>query len=215
MRANSTGPIVAGLSLLVLFTVPLFGAGEPIVGGPCEGCEAVFEGIPPTIGAETRIAPWNLSDPSAGEPMVLSGTVFGPQGRPAAGVIVYAYHTDARGIYPAPNGQNGAARRHGRLRGWARSDAQGGYRFLTVRPGSYPNRRIPAHVHLHVIEPGRATYWIDDVNFEDDPYLTDAERARLQRRGGGGVARASRDAAGVWQVRRDIVLGENVPGYSK
>jgi len=180
---------------------------EPIVGGPCEGCELVFEGMPETLAARSRIAP--AGEP--GEPMVLEGTVRRPDGTPAAGVIVYAYHTDAGGIYPD------AATRHGRLRGWAKTDETGAYRFDTVRPGAYPTRTAPQHVHMHVVEPGRATYWIDDVHFTDDP-LFDAERERRSRRtprGGSGVVEPEHGPDGAWRARRDVVLGRGVPGYER
>lgn len=140
--------------------------------------------------------------------MILEGTVTDAAGRPAAGAIVYAYHTDDGGIYPA------AATRHGALRGWARTGEDGRYRFETIRPGGYPGQSIPQHVHMHVIEPGRATYWIDDVHFTDDPRF-DAERGRAREsgRGGSGIVTPHRDDDGVWRARRDIALGKNVPGY--
>ncbi len=183
---------------------------EPIVGGPCEGCEAVFEGLPDSIPARARLAP--PGEP--GERMLLSGRVLDSRGRPRAGVIVYAYHTDHNGRYPAPDVAHGAAsRRHGRLRGWAKSAADGSYSFDTIRPVGYPGTTIPQHVHMHVIEPGCSTYYIDDVVFRDDPRLTERElRAMSRNRGGGGIARPER-VDGVWRVRRDIRLGLNVPGY--
>ncbi|MCM2270175.1 MAG: hypothetical protein NDJ75_08735 [Thermoanaerobaculia bacterium] len=187
-------------------------AEEPIVGLPCEGCEAVFEGMPEEIGAEAQIAPAG----EAGEPLVIDGVVRRDDGAPAAGVVVYAYQTDASGIYPratAPVGE--AGRRHGRLRGWAKSDADGRFSFLTVRPAGYPGTDIPQHVHLHVIEPGRCTYYIDDVTFDDDPRLTASQRRRLQGRGGDGVVMPRRDGDGVWRARRDITLGEKIPGYAR
>lgn len=182
---------------------------EPIIAGPCEGCEAVFAGRPHVPPAIARIAP--AGEP--GEPLSLRGTVRDAAGRAVAGVVIYAYHTDASGIYPdAPGQPRGAARSHGRLRGWARSDADGRYGFDTIRPGSYPGEDIPEHIHLHVIEPGRATYYIDDVVFRDDPKLTPAHLARHDAgRGGSGVA-TPRRLDGVWQVQRDIVLGLNLPG---
>lgn len=182
-------------------------AQTPVVGGPCEGCELVFRGMPERLADRARIAP--AGEP--GEPMVLEGIVRRPDGSPADGVIVYAYQTDADGIYPR------ADTRHGRLRGWARTGADGAYRFDTIRPGSYPNTRNPQHIHLHVIEPGRATYWIDEVNFTDDPLL-DVERERRSGRtlrGGPGIVDPEREPDGTWRVRRDIVLGEGVPGYER
>lgn len=182
----------------------------PVIGGPCEGCEAVFDGLPERIASVTRIAPTDQS----GEPLRIEGVVRDAQGRPAPGVIVYAYHTDAEGIYPrGPESWSRMARRHGLLRGWARTDSLGRYRFDTIRPASYPNSTIPQHVHMHVVEPGCCTYWIDDIHFEGDPHLTAQARRSMSRgRGGAGVATPKR-VDGVWVVERDIVLGANVPGY--
>lgn len=189
---------------MVLFLGSVAGAAaqtEPVIGGPCEGCELVFVGMPEVIGSSSRIAPQG----EPGEPLVLDGIVRDADGTPVPGVIVYAYQTNSRGIYPK------AATRHGALRGWARSDAQGRYRFETIRPGAYPSRNIPQHIHMHVIEPGRATYYIDDITFSDDPLLTDARRAQLQPgRGGAGESRPQRDARGVWQMRRDIIIGRSI-----
>jgi protocatechuate 3,4-dioxygenase beta subunit len=186
-------------------------AEEPIVGLPCEGCEAVFQGMPDALAAEARIAP----EGEPGEPLVIDGVVRRADGAPASGVVVYAYQTDASGIYPRSTEPVGAAgRRHGRLRGWAKSDAEGRFRFLTVRPAGYPGTTIPQHVHLHVLEPERCTYYIDDLVFDDDPRLTAVERRRLAGRGGSGIAIPARDADGIWRARRDIVLGENIPGYA-
>lgn len=187
------------------------GSLEPVVGLPCEGCEAVFEGIPEEIPSVARIAP--PGEP--GEPLRIEGTIHDPEGRPAPGVIVYAYHTDARGIYPRAEHPPGrAAARHGRLRAWARSDARGRYRFDTIRPASYPNTEIEAHVHMHVIEPGRCTYYIADIHFDDDPLLTADEKKRMATgRGGPGLATPRKDESGTWAVVRDIRLGEGVPGY--
>lgn len=183
---------------------------ERVVGGACEGCDAVFVGLPATVAMEGRIAPAN----EPGTPMTIGGVVTTAAGAPAPGIIVYAYQTDAKGLYPPAPELRGAAARHGRLRGWARTDAQGRYRFLTIRPAGYPNTDIPEHMHLHVIEPGRCTYYIDDVVFEDDPRLTPRQRAAHDRgRGGSGVVRPTRDSNGTWQVRRDIRLGAGITDY--
>lgn len=111
---------------------------EPVTGLPCEGCEAVFEGLPAQLYSRAHIGP-----PSApGQPMVLRGTVFGQDGKPRQGVVVYAYQTNARGLYPtAARAAGAASRRHGLLRGWARTDAQGRYAFDTIRPAGYPGCR--------------------------------------------------------------------------
>ena len=185
---------------------------EPVVGLPCEGCDAVFAGMPEHLEAFARIA----GPDEPGERLRIEGTVRDAAGAAAAGVIVYAYQTDARGLYPAADAalQGRAAARHGRLRAWALTDAEGRYRFETIRPAGYPDTDLPAHVHMHVIEPGRCTYYIDDVMFADDPRLTaSARRSLTSGRGGDGVAEPRRDPDGTWLVTRDIVLGEGVPGY--
>jgi protocatechuate 3,4-dioxygenase, beta subunit len=181
---------------------PAAGASEPVI-GPCDGCEWVFRELPSQLDSHGRIAP--AQEP--GEPLTLSGTVFDTDGTPATGIVVYGYQTDAGGLYPR------GSTRHGRLRGWVRTGVDGGYRFDTIRPGAYPDGREPEHIHLHVIEPGRGTYYIDDVVFEGDPRLsTRHRRDPSSARGGSGLTRPQRDADGVWQVRRDIFLGRNIPG---
>lgn len=82
-----------------------------------------------------------------------------------------------------------------------------------IRPGSYPGRDVPEHIHIHVIEPGRATYYIDDVVFSDDSKLTPRQIQKVSRgRGGLGIVTPER-REGVWLVRRDIVLRQDIPGY--
>jgi protocatechuate 3,4-dioxygenase beta subunit len=184
---------------------------EPVVGGPCEGCEAVFQGLPEDLSSVARIAPRD----EPGEPMRIEGRVTRADGAPAAGVIVYAYHTDIHGVYPRDERLRGqAAYRHGTLRGWARTDDEGRYRFDTVRPGAYPDSDTPQHVHMHVIEPGLCTYYIDSIVFDDDPRLTADMRSQYDSgRGGPGLVTPRRDEDGTWRVERDIVLGEGIPGY--
>lgn len=195
--------------LMLMWCAGFAAAREPLLGGPCEGCELVFVGMPAQPSTDAQIAP--TGEPGA--PLLIAGRVTTPDGRAAVGVIIYAYQTDHTGIYPRSDDMPREARRHGRLRAWATTDANGHYQFRTIRPGSYPNQRIPAHVHLHVIEPGKGTYYIDDLHFADDPFLTPADRRRLTNRGGSGVALPEQDPQGVWQARRDIVLGLNIPGY--
>jgi protocatechuate 3,4-dioxygenase beta subunit len=176
---------------------------EPIVGLPCEGCEWVFEGMPAEPANVARIAPAG----ERGEPMRIEGTVRDAAGNARAGVVVYAYHTDDAGFYPR------GIVRHGRLRGWAKTDSEGRYRFDSIRPAGYPGTDIPAHVHMHVVEPGRCAYYLDDIEFIDDPRLAPS-LARQPRpgRGGPGVATPERVADG-WRVVRDIELGRMIPGY--
>lgn len=169
----------------------------------CEGCEAIHERSFDGLTSTAIIPP--AGEP--GERMVLTGRVTRPDGRTAApGVVVYAYHTNTGGVYPTRGDEQGWARRHGYLRGWVVTDARGDYRFETIRPGPYPGRTDPAHVHLIVKEPNRQEYWLDEVVFTDDPRVTPRYRASQGARGGSGIVTPVRDPNGIWQVRRDIVL---------
>lgn len=176
---------------------------EPVIGLPCEGCEYVYVGMPDELKANARIAP--ADEP--GEALIIDGMAYTADGNPAPGVIVYGYQTDAGGLYPK------GTTSHGALRGWVRTDGAGRYRFLTIRPGSYPGRDTPQHIHLHVIEPSKGTYYIDDISFTDDPKLTAADRNSQGCRAGCGLSEPKRDKEGNWRVSRDIILGQNIPGH--
>ena len=166
MRSAASSAILIGF----LLACPA-SAMEPVIGGPCEGCENVFVGLPELL--ESRA--WITHAEEPGEPLIIEGTVRSADGTAAKDIIVYAYHTDAGGVYPP------GTTAHGRLRAWVRTDASGQYRFDTIRPGAYPGRDVAQHVHMHIIEPGRVTYYIDSIVFVDDPLLT-AERRQQARR---------------------------------
>jgi protocatechuate 3,4-dioxygenase, beta subunit len=108
----------------------------------------------------------------AGARLVLSGTVFGPDGRtPLPGVTVYAYQTDVHGLYN-PQAASGVPHR---IRGWANTGQDGRYEFHTIKPGAYPNRRTPAHIHVTVSRDDIAEWWLPEVRFEGDSLLTTAD----------------------------------------
>ena len=92
-----------------------------------------------------------------------------------------------------------------RLRGWARTGADGTYAFSTIKPAPYPDRSMPAHIHLYVLEPGRRPYWIDDAVFAGEFRVDDAYRRRMENRGGSGIVELAREN-GAWLAQRDINL---------
>jgi protocatechuate 3,4-dioxygenase beta subunit len=202
-------PVLLAMSLALLITG--FAAGQKtqqLIGGGCDGCELLFAGMPAQLSWETTIPP--AGEP--GEPLEISGVIFQADGKtPAPNVILYVYHTDASGVYK-PGEQQTAARRHGRLRGWLKTNERGQYKFRTIRPGAYPGRRDPAHIHPTIKEPDKNEYYIDEYRFDDDPLLTKEERAREEKRGGSGIIKLTR-RNGVWLGRRDIILGLHIPNY--
>jgi protocatechuate 3,4-dioxygenase beta subunit len=192
--------------LLVMFPHPGPGAAvaqtRPPEGLPaCEWCGAGE--APANLSWRTTIAPPD----EPGRRIVVSGRVLKSDGRtPAPGVIIYAYHTNNGGIYARKGGETGNGLRHGRLRGWMRTDSLGRYEFRTIRPGGYPGGTEPAHIHMTVKEPGKEEYWIDSILFDDDPRLTRGERGRLENVGGAGVVTLKPGADGTPGAARDIIL---------
>lgn len=182
-------------------------SGREAIAVPCDGCEAVFQNLPRTLRSHATLT----ASEEPGEPLLLHGVVADPSGRPQAGVIVYAYQTDAEGRYRPDPTLRGAAARHGALRAWARTDAHGRYAFHSIRPGAYPDSSEPAHIHLHVIEATQCTYYLGDVLFTDDPRLTDARRrTEANAIGGNGVIKPGGDAIVGWRMKRDIWLRRNL-----
>jgi protocatechuate 3,4-dioxygenase beta subunit len=108
-----------------------------------------------------------------GQRLSVSGIVVGPDGAAVAGASLYVYQTDHEGYYGVkPVSDN----RNPRLKLFLRSDARGTWAFDTIKPGSYPNSRIPAHIHFEVSAPGRAPK-IFEIVFEGDPFVTPEMRS--------------------------------------
>ena len=184
-------------------------AAEKQVGGPCEVCDLMFKGMPANMSWETTIALAN----EPGEPLIISGIIYQKDGKtPARDIILYVYHTDKAGYY-SPGTTENSSTRHGHLRGWMKTNAQGRYQFNSIRPGGYPNGKAPQHIHPTIKEPNTSLYWIDEYLFDDDPLLTAAEKKRQEKRGGSGIIHLEKNSKGEWIGKRDIILGMNIPNY--
>jgi protocatechuate 3,4-dioxygenase beta subunit len=156
------------------------------------------------VGGGARDAPWSATIADASEPgerLILTGTVFGGDGKPREGVTVYAYHTDANGFYrKKPWGRP-------RLRGWARTDADGKYEFHTIKPGPYPLRRNPAHIHMTIAVPNQVEWWMPELRFTGDSFLDAGEVEREARQGTfASIRPLERQANGTLRCVRDIRL---------
>ncbi|HYT65751.1 MAG TPA: hypothetical protein VEL51_04995 [Vicinamibacterales bacterium] len=123
---------------------------------------------PARISSIERIAP--TTEP--GIPLVVQGVITDPAGKPAAGVEVFAYHTDSTGLYSQPHAAD-----PWRLKGWTVTDAQGRFEFRTIRPAPYPGRDIPAHIHLSFVTSCCGRQW-SEVMFDDDALGTKEYRQR-------------------------------------
>lgn len=187
-------------------------AQQKKVGGPCEGCEAIYES---PVSFERLKAVDNLPDATWKEkkPLGINGIVYKADGKtPAPNVIIYLYHTDETGHYTTKGDEKGWAKRHGYIRGWLRTNEKGEYKFVTLRPVAYPDGSEPAHIHITIKEPGLNEYYIDDFLFDDDPLLTESRRKKLLNRGGSGIVKLI-DVGNMYKASRNIYLGQNIPNY--
>ena len=174
----------------------------------CEGCEAVDERDPARLGSTTQIA----GPDEPGPRLLVTGRVTTPDGTtPAAGVIIYAHHTNIDGLYANGDDESEWSRRNGRLRGWVKTDANGRYSFLTIKPSPYPDMMGPAHVHLMIGEKGKRRYYVDDVVFAGEFGVTEDYRRNQELRGGSGTVTLRDNGNGVLVAERDIIL-ERHPG---
>jgi protocatechuate 3,4-dioxygenase beta subunit len=112
-----------------------------------------------------------------GERIILSGRVTDSDGRPVRHTLVEIWQANAAGRYvdpvddhPAPLDPNftGAGR--------CLTDADGRYRFVTIKPGAYPwrnhaNAWRPAHVHFSLFGPSLASRLVTQMYFSGDPLI--------------------------------------------
>ncbi|WP_029037906.1 intradiol ring-cleavage dioxygenase [Salinimicrobium xinjiangense] len=182
-----------------------------LVGGACEGCEAVFEYGDRELSAVDTLPEFE----SAADKLKLTGTIYEPDGEtPAEGVILYIHHTNAEGIYPTRGGEQGWEKRHGYLRGWTKTGKDGKYTFYTQIPKSYPSRTEPAHIHPYILEPDGKYYWLESYFFEGDPLLKNYKfPAEGEWRGGGKGVLKLQQKENMAVVQRDFILGKNIPEY--
>lgn len=182
---------------------------KKLVGGPCEGCEAIYEYGNKVLNAVDTLPGFSTTK----EQLKITGTIYEYDGKtPAKDVILYAYQTNDKGIYPKNNTSKGWEKRHGNIRGWIKTDASGKYTLYTFRPASYPNTTIPQHIHITIKEPNKNEYYIDDFYFDDDPNLTDKIRIRSNFRGGSGIIKLTK-VNSMFEAERVIILGKNIPNY--
>ncbi len=97
----------------------------------------------------------------------LGGRVLDRSGRPVAGCVVEIWQCDAHGRYRHPRAPEQAQFDTG-FQGYGRTevDAQGAYRFRTIRPVPYPGRT--PHIHVAVLVPGSGRF-VTQMYVEGEP----------------------------------------------
>ncbi|MBV9151862.1 MAG: intradiol ring-cleavage dioxygenase [Alphaproteobacteria bacterium] len=127
-------------------------------------------------------------DAAKGTVTRVSGRVLDLAGRPVTGARVEIWQCDAHGRYHNVHDGDGGQPRDDDFQGFGQTttDAEGGYRFLTIRPVAYTGRT--PHIHFKIMAPGRRRfvtqmYVAGEPQNERDPVLRDirdpAARARV------------------------------------
>jgi protocatechuate 3,4-dioxygenase beta subunit len=134
----------------------------------------------PLFGDETTTPTDNdLTRQHAGEPLgeriIVNGRVLDGNGRPVPNSLIEVWQANAGGRYlhnrddhraPLDPNFSGAGR--------TLTDADGNYKFVTIKPGAYPwrnheNAWRPAHIHFSLFGPAFATRLITQMYFPGDP----------------------------------------------
>jgi protocatechuate 3,4-dioxygenase beta subunit len=112
-----------------------------------------------------------------GERIIVAGRVVDEDGRPIPHTLIELWQCNAAGRYfhnrddhraPIDPNFTGAGR--------TMTDENGGYRFVTIKPGAYPwrnhaNAWRPAHIHFSLFGPCFITRLITQMYFPNDPLM--------------------------------------------
>ncbi len=112
-----------------------------------------------------------------GERIIVTGRVLGDDGCPVPNTLVEIWQCNAAGRYRHHGDQHDAPL-DPNFSGGGRvlTDAQGNYKFITIKPGAYPwrnhqNAWRPAHIHFSLFGPAFVTRLVTQMFFPGDPLL--------------------------------------------
>lgn len=152
------------------------------------GTPRTIEGPLYVAGAAVRhgVSKIDVNPDEGSGPLVIRGTVTGPDGEPVANAIVECWHANSQGFYSHfdPTG----AQSEFNLRGALSTDADGKYEFHTLMPVGYGcpphgatqqlldalarHGNRPAHVHFFVTSE-KYRKLTTQINIEGDPLIWD------------------------------------------
>jgi len=134
----------------------------------------------PVFGQELiDVKAFDLTRQHSGEPLgeriIVSGRVIDEDGRPLSHTLVEVWQANSAGRYAHAIDQHDAPLDPNFTGcGHTITDAEGRYRFVTIKPGAYPwqnhyNAWRAAHIHFSVFGPAFATRLITQMYFPGDP----------------------------------------------
>lgn len=112
-----------------------------------------------------------------GERIIVSGRVMDEDGRPLRHSLIEVWQANAAGRYLHKRDQHNAPLDPNFTgSGHTLTDAEGRYRFVTIRPGAYPwgnhhNAWRPAHIHFSLFGPAFASRLVTQMYFPGDALL--------------------------------------------
>ena len=112
-----------------------------------------------------------------GERIIVAGRVTDASGRPLPDTLIELWQANAAGRYSHTVDQHDAPLDPNFFGGGrCITDAEGRYRFLSVKPGAYPwgnhhNAWRPNHIHLSLFGPSLETRLVTQMYFPGDPLL--------------------------------------------
>ena len=129
------------------------------------------------IGATDNDLTCHFSDPPQGERIIVAGRILDEDGHGVPNALVEIWQANAAGRYrhsgdnhPAPLDPNflGAGR--------TLTDAEGNYRFATIKPGAYPwrnhhNAWRPQHIHFSLFGSALISRLVTQMYFPNDPLI--------------------------------------------
>jgi protocatechuate 3,4-dioxygenase beta subunit len=163
-----------------------------------------------------------------GQRIIITGRVLDSAGRPVPNTLIEVWQANAAGRY-AHAADNHPAPLDPNFTGVGRclTDADGGYRFVTIKPGAYPwmnhpNAWRPAHIHFSLF--GRAftqrlvtqMYFDGDPLFSQDPIFNSvpgpAARERLVARFELGLTEPEWALGYLWDI---VLRGREATGFEE
>jgi len=112
-----------------------------------------------------------------GERIVVTGRLLDEGGRPMRAALIEVWQANAAGRYMHKMDQHNAPL-DPNFTGCGRTltDAEGRYRFLSIKPGAYPwgnhsNAWRPAHIHFSIFGDGLLSRLVTQMYFPGDPLL--------------------------------------------
>ena len=161
-------------------STPLRAPGKPLVVLP----QSLSERTGPVYGQNavgpldhdlTKIAA-TTGEPN-GERIIVAGQVTDEAGRGVPHILLEVWQPNAAGRYQHADDQHDAPLDPNFLgAGRCVTDAEGRYRFITIKPGAYPwgnhyNAWRPNHIHFSLFGPSILTRLITQMYFPGDPLL--------------------------------------------